>query len=332
LTTDLGIEAPLDEYRRAAEGPAVDFGEELARNIERTDRAQEAVAQCMKDSGFEYYPVPYQGSRFKEAPSGFSPATMPIPSLSPDRETVARWGYGVQAAPEPNQGDPFRGQDPGVAEADKKNQDYRDSLSREGRDAYDRKLRGFTEADVVDPTDLAPTPDPDTCARVPGEPMEASDPRADLLLAYSGVLLGLREVTATDVPMDPRSLALHEEWNTCMVDKGFDTAPEITETKPGSADIDTGVTTTEIRSETGYGDQASPLNAAKLAQTLDPAGGGLLVADPAQIRIALADFDCRAATDYLRRITDLQIELEQAFVDKHRRQLDEMTTAMEGQG
>ncbi|MCL2784832.1 MAG: hypothetical protein FWD55_05235 [Propionibacteriaceae bacterium] len=49
-----------------------------------------------------------------------------------------------------------------------------------------------------------------------------------------------------------------------------------------------------------------------------------LLGTQAEVQIALADFDCREESNYLERYLAIQIDLESAFVDQHRAQLDEM--------
>lgn len=45
--------------------------------------------------------------------------------------------------------------------------------------------------------------------------------------------------------------------------------------------------------------------------------------------IAVADFDCRAATQYEETLTAVLVRLEQEFVDGHRAEFDEMAAALE---
>jgi hypothetical protein len=55
-----------------------------------------------------------------------------------------------------------------------------------------------------------------------------------------------------------------------------------------------------------------------------------LVGSPAEAEIALADFDCRAETDYEARFAAIQLELEQEFVDQNRPRLELMVAAASG--
>ena len=51
-----------------------------------------------------------------------------------------------------------------------------------------------------------------------------------------------------------------------------------------------------------------------------------------EIKIAIDDFDCRQTTDYMNRYETAQVGLEQAFVNKHRKQLDAMLAFAEQYG
>jgi hypothetical protein len=51
-----------------------------------------------------------------------------------------------------------------------------------------------------------------------------------------------------------------------------------------------------------------------------------LVGSAPEIAIAVADFDCRAATDYVARLSAVQTERELEFVADHRAELDRLET------
>ena len=53
-----------------------------------------------------------------------------------------------------------------------------------------------------------------------------------------------------------------------------------------------------------------------------------LTGDPAERAVALADFDCRAATDYLERLTTIQIDLEEEFVHARAQALEEVAATL----
>jgi hypothetical protein len=48
---------------------------------------------------------------------------------------------------------------------------------------------------------------------------------------------------------------------------------------------------------------------------------------PARVKVAVADYDLREATDYLARLTAVQHDLEAVFLAKHRSELDAMRAA-----
>jgi hypothetical protein len=55
-----------------------------------------------------------------------------------------------------------------------------------------------------------------------------------------------------------------------------------------------------------------------------------LLGSEAEAQVALADFDCRAATDYVARYTEAQRRLEERFVADHKSDLDALQAAAEG--
>ncbi|MDR1394239.1 MAG: hypothetical protein LBJ62_09810 [Bifidobacteriaceae bacterium] len=62
----------------------------------------------------------------------------------------------------------------------------------------------------------------------------------------------------------------------------------------------------------------------------EEAGLGLLKAYPAQVEVALIDYDSRQATNYLDRLLAIQRDVEQNFLDENRDQLDKMAAAAHG--
>ncbi|MDR1441525.1 MAG: hypothetical protein LBJ02_03920, partial [Bifidobacteriaceae bacterium] len=55
-----------------------------------------------------------------------------------------------------------------------------------------------------------------------------------------------------------------------------------------------------------------------------------LVGSDYEIAIAVADFGCRAATDYVGRYTQIQFDLETAYIAAHQTELDKMVAVAQG--
>jgi hypothetical protein len=84
-------------------------------------------------------------------------------------------------------------------------------------------------------------------------------------------------------------------------------------------------------SDSGYMNQATPAVAWEFARHLGPDDSqwldgdqALLRAGPAQVQVALADWDCRERTDYIGRLLEVQIAAEQRFLEQNYAQLEAM--------
>jgi hypothetical protein len=236
---------------------------------------------------------------------------MPIPVLSADRTVVAKWGYGIEAPPDPAvASEAF---DPAFDAVAAQNGEYRASLSTAARRAYDESLVGAS------PPDAAPS-GVGGCRKGAETqfPYTLTQQNTAFLDGYGDLIWRLHRVSEVDVPNDVRSVKLHGEWHACMVSLGVDVSDAVYPVDP---------TTGEPGHSVGYFNMPSPAVALLYASSLDPSGGFLLTGDPAQNDVALADFDCRNETRYVARLTEVQTDLEQAFADKQRSELDKMRMA-----
>ncbi|MCL2803990.1 MAG: hypothetical protein FWD29_08610, partial [Micrococcales bacterium] len=84
-----------------------------------------------------------------------------------------------------------------------------------------------------------------------------------------------------------------------------------------------------------YYNTPSPGSAIQYAERLDETGALLawgspdayLKATPPQIKVALADYDCRLAANYMETVIATQRAVEQEFLDANRQVLEEMKAA-----
>jgi hypothetical protein len=73
-------------------------------------------------------------------------------------------------------------------------------------------------------------------------------------------------------------------------------------------------------------------------QRADPAVGGLpldeqyLLGTEGEIKIALADFDCRVNTNYEARLLEVYLALEAEFVAQHRSELEQLKAFVQSHG
>jgi hypothetical protein len=309
--------------------PSAGFEAQREAEVRTTDEREALVAVCMKGAGFDYYAVPYGGPLTEEPhPYLVRADYLMVPPLDSDRAAVAQWGYGVDSEASVED-ELFGNQDPAVREKTELNQQYVDSLSAAGRHEYQTALYGF------DPEreDVQGKP-PEGClgealASVPD--LDVTPYGGDFRETYWDLLGQLTEVTTWDVGIDPRSVALDQEWQLCAESKGLDFSTFVfTATMPDGSEVPS--------SDMALLNRPSPGNAIRLARQLGEdgemmaAGEGqaALRAYPAQVQVALADYDCRQQTDYMNRLMEIQRDVEQQFLDANRSALEEMAIAARG--
>jgi hypothetical protein len=238
--------------------------------------------------------------------------TLPMPLLDDDRGQVVAQGYGVTKPPENF-----------VLDTVDPNQKYEDSLSAVERSQYSIVFRGVDiyaanfdpyAAEVGGCIGEANAANPDPTEKWASKDVRNvfADQTTDLRLFF----------TTRTVNQDARTIKLNREWRSCMVEQD-----QLLEIFRVNAKVGEG----------GFLD--GPEGAFLLASMTSPDGSvasldadgeqlpvnqKALVGSQAEIGIALADFDCRTATSYLARLTEIQRSLEQDFVDARKNALDQM--------
>ncbi|MCW5952038.1 MAG: hypothetical protein KIT69_07250 [Propionibacteriaceae bacterium] len=270
------------------------------------DKREKYLATCMAKEGFDYFPWrngwdgPEPGS---EAEARYVTRThnrLRIPTLDPDRAVVAQVGYGLRSAE-----DYVAGEDPGLID-DPRNVPYVESLSEGERKRYQAELGGCQA--------LFQRKDP-----IPEQSYEKDFIRerfGDLL----SDLIGFHSLGAKDdIEADPRIIQLNSEWRACVVPSGLSIEQARGRAKrPGPWDGP--MEAMQIAFRTGADGVAADPGDYDLERVDQQS---LIGSDP-EIRIALIDYDCRAATDYLDRFVAVQREREQKFIETNREQLDKL--------
>ena len=206
------------------------------------------------------------------------------------RDFAEAYGYGVWRGPEIEPGQFTYMLDDGA------NQAYRASLSPEAQAAYDVALLG-QRTDLGDGT---VSYDGTGCTALPAlrDGAEAE------------YLRGVQEEVADYLQSlwegaDPRLAEIDAAWASCMRDAGYD------DDSPHAAELRV---IDEITAAYGSGPALTP------AQTDERA--------EAERRLAIADQDCRDATDWTARRRAVEHELQQEYVDAHRADLDALVAAL----
>lgn len=348
-TTSSSYFSPVDEYLNPSASAAPVSDEEYAA---KEKQLQELVAACMTDEGFEYVPFVY-----------------PVQSVDNDlykdagtRGWAEKYGYGISTT------DQLIGPDTQVVDP---NQAIAEAMGDSEREAYYVALHGDQGAYAMPLPEPIPEPaetpaassvettsDPSqtseaTATSVP-EPSEIAEPTMPPLEeqgCYGKAQLEVYGDTMSDpagdgaefqgmwddynkvwegIEKDPRVTAAVTQWVDCMTGAGY----------PGfSAVWDANQQVNDDWAElNGYetmmysdGDAASAASSAPPTPTSPPAAEAAAFRAE-EIKIALADFDCQEASNHRAVSEQVRIELETAFVESHRAELEQYRDAINGGG
>ena len=268
---------------------------------------EELIAACMVAEGFDYVPM--------EPPLGpgvdlglGTVDRMMIPWLPETREDVERHGYGVDDI------EAFEAMlaEQGVLDA---NTAYAEALGEPGRTAYYLALVGFDGEEQS--ADGGCTGKARMHAPKPGE----GDPSARYFEQYTPLLTEMARFPQEVVARDPRTVVLDAEWAACMADQNHD-LPSVFDL-PGPTPLSAADVAVRTRPDGVVGDPQPDTPTSEI-----PYDERYLTGDAAERTVALADFDCRAATDYRARLTAIQVDLEEEFVATRAESLQEMAAAL----
>ncbi|MFG6446537.1 hypothetical protein ACFXQA_14850 [Microbacterium sp. P07] len=125
---------------------------------------------------------------------------------------------------------------------------------------------------------------------------ETADGQQPLSLAdrWQPLTEALQQMWGQLIPADPDAIAASEDWSDCMAAGG----------RPGWKTPSDAATSLSVA---GDGPASGEVDSAALA---------------AEVEVALADFDCRAETDYDARMRQVRIAAETTFLDQNRAELE----------
>lgn len=268
---------------------------------------QELIAACMAAEGFDY--VPTEPDLGPGPDPGLATVDwVTIPRLPETREDAERYGYGV---------DDIEAFEAMLAEQGglDANTAYAEALGEPGRMAYYLALVGF------DGEEQSAVGGCSGQARMQIPAPGADDPSARYFEQYDPLLIEMARFPQEVVARDPRTVALDAEWAACMVDQNYDLIPPFD--LPGPTPLSAADVAVRTRPDGEVGDPQPDTPTSEI-----PYDERYLTGDPAERVIALADFDCRVATDYLARLTAIQVDLEKEFVASRAEHLQEMAAAL----
>ncbi|WP_204261220.1 hypothetical protein [Blastococcus saxobsidens] len=291
--------SPLTEYLNAVYGGDLTPEEQERKFTEEQERAEELVAQCMQEQGFEYTPSSTGGAYLSGDGTEWEPD---------DREWVTQYGYGAINSP-------FSEAPMPEEETVDPNADYVQSLSESEQTAFYEALYGPMPSEDEMPEEVATEYDWTTAGcqgaaqhEVAGEDPSQSEEFRPLFDAINELYSG----TASW----PGMAELDDEWSACMDASGhggFATQMDAQES------INEAVN--ELYENVGMSDDGMP--------TGEPDQAAFDALAEREVELALADLDCREEIDYADRAAEITREVEQQFIDDHKTELDALVAAAE---
>lgn len=280
------------------------------------NRREAFLAQCMAGQGYTYFPRDYDGSG-----SGYDSEaavrtaqryrdTLPIPALDPERAVVASVGYGLSSTPEQ--------QLSRLTRVDLRNAEYWSSLSPQQQDGYDVAMSGQPNDD----TRINPMTSGCYWAGERKFPeVEDHSVKDQIWSRFIDIIPALLNFTEdASIEADPQIVTLNNEWRACMTGAGHSTEAIRAHQTGRTGGFDGPRAAIELASLTGddgaVADYPAPSDA--------PADQQSLTGAEPEIRIALADYDCRRATNYVPRLVAVQRSIEEQFVRAHQKRLDQL--------
>jgi len=271
-------------------------------------RAEELVAGCMSDAGFEYYPVAEQTGVIRLADARNT------------LEFAKEFGYGYSTESEgPGAGTMNWPVMPEPSEAERRNTEYRDSLSEDAVYEYEAALYG---AMVTDP--------PEEGQDINWDPqsMGCNGVAYDEIYRGSAVAEQFTELNAainqmwTDVEEDPRVGEALTGWGSCMATAGY---PDLAQL----VDAENLVNELWNRFNAANGNRIDlSLGETEYDAVKASIPEELAELQAKEIAVAVADVTCRDEVGYTRIRRDVETEYEQAIVDTYRDDLEAWVDAV----
>ena len=262
-------------------------------------RAEQIVAQCMKDQGFEYIPAD------PSAPSGLAlmDESDPGAAQAGTLEHVKEHGYGISTW-DIGDGKPFD-VEPGQEDP---NQDYVDSLSESARAAYELALHGVPPTEEqLGSDDWVQDPSQGGCYGKSTEEVWNTNDAWDAPQFAS--LIEEMSYVATNLDNDPEVTAAGALWSSCMAQHGY---PGLESPWEAPDLIHQG-----LRDIWVIGEAPDPEALAALRDE--------------ELSIALADFECSEESRFAEAFRDAQFRAEQEFIDAHQVELEALVEAIRAQ-
>lgn len=278
---DRSATSDLDHYRDAL-ADLWDGTDPRALAIE----AEEAVAVCMTEAGFEYWPEPPD-----LAVTGRDAETAPE---DPDASWIEVNGYGISTGSAVDQ--------PAHSTVSK-NQEYSAGLSPAESQAYAVALNGASSTSIEPAGDGTVDPDSQGCMATGYASVSPSmtTPAMDEVFA---------ELNRAYASLDdlPEVAAAAAEWSECMAASDLDGFG-----RPSDA-------VASIEEELGSLQAMAQVSESVFRSMADPEGVARV--QRREVALATADYACRRSVDYTARVREAEVQIENDFVAAHKDELD----------
>lgn len=311
---------------------------------------EEFTDNCMAAEGYEYYPREIEPN----SQGGWNAVALGdrklwVPWLPDDLAGVERHGYGRLTGEIVYQVDPEAADAAQAAAADP-NREYADSLDAWARGEYQSALsRCAAEADAAHPYVL-----PEVLENSPlNAYRQLTDQMSDLAGdAYSPTFLFRAEVDALDAawqecferdfPLDePAQGAAIGDSDAATPGGASREAERSDQPAQGTAGEGSDAASSATSATSADWPSGGPAVAWRLALGTGPEGDRWtgatdqapveyrsLTGAPGEVAIAVADYQCRAETDYVDRLLALETAAQDQFIADHQAELDELTAAL----
>ena len=270
-------------------------------------RAEELVAACMADAGFEYYPQTENSGVIRRL------------DAQNTLEFAKEFGYGYSTESNgPGTGTMNWPVMPEISEAERLNSEYRAALSEDAVYEYEAALYG---AMVTDPPQEGE--DIDWASMDRGCNGAAYDEvyRSPAIAEQFTDLIEAMDQRWTDVEEDPRVAEALTGWGSCMATTGY---PDLSQL----IDAENLVNDLWNRFNAANGNRVDlSLGETEYDAVKASLPDELAELQAAEIAVAVADVTCREESGYTETRRDVENEYEQAIVDTYRDDLEAWAAA-----
>jgi len=304
--------SPLSEYLGGLWGADLSEGERRRQQEAEDLHREELIAQCMQAAGFEFIPVQTTANDGLLTDDTYRPN---------DRDWVAQYGFALIHNPWENVvNEPASGPAPVDP-----NQEYLDSLSDAERAAYQEALFGFHDEDLPEGVigedgqilDMEAYRANMGCWGVAQRQIDATSPDGLWNSPEFAPLFASIYEMRQSVYNNPEFDAIDVDWANCMADAGH---PGIMRQAHVQDEL---VNDYNAIVENWDWDKGEPIAANSPELT---------ALGEREIELALADFDCRASTNWQSRRMAIVYDAERQFINDHQSELNALRDAAEQRG